>query len=117
MVLPKRDHTYPTNPVAGASFPLDQIPYSRCQLQWKTNQALSFVKAASSGQICDLILRFSHTAEYNLTATNIATSEMQRMQAEIKIAKDVKKNCRVISRTRVITGEDSLKAMQKADEK
>ena len=117
MILPKKDRTYPVNTVAGTFFPLNKIPYTKCPLRRQTNQALSFVKTASPGQICDLILRFSHTAEYNLTATDIATSEMQRLRAEFKIAKDVKKDRRVISRARVITGADALKAMRKAGEK
>ncbi|RPA99745.1 hypothetical protein L873DRAFT_1806261 [Choiromyces venosus 120613-1] len=42
---------------------------------------------------------------------------MQRLRAEIKIAKDVKKDRRIISRARVITGAEALEAMRKADMK
>ncbi|RPA88568.1 hypothetical protein L873DRAFT_1012038 [Choiromyces venosus 120613-1] len=42
---------------------------------------------------------------------------MQRLHAEIKIAKDVKKDRRIISRARVITGAETLEAMRKADAK
>ncbi|PUU83526.1 hypothetical protein B9Z19DRAFT_1060921 [Tuber borchii] len=48
---------------------------------------------------------------------DIATSEMQRLRAEIKIAKNIKKDCRLLSRARVITGAEALEAMHKAEEK
>ncbi|RPB02798.1 hypothetical protein L873DRAFT_367091 [Choiromyces venosus 120613-1] len=72
---------------------------------------------ATAGEICNLILCFSHTAEYGLTTTNIATTEMQRLQAEVKIAKDIKKDRRILSRAHVIIGTEAMEAMREANAK
>ncbi|RPA91048.1 hypothetical protein L873DRAFT_1872386, partial [Choiromyces venosus 120613-1] len=117
LVLPKKDHAYPPITHSETSFLLDKTPYTKCQLWWQTNQALSFIKTTSPSQICDLILRFSHMAEYNLMAIDIVTTKMQTLQAKIKIAKEMKKDCWIISRARVITGAETLEATQKADAK
>ncbi|RPA90989.1 DDE-domain-containing protein [Choiromyces venosus 120613-1] len=99
------------------SFPLEKTPYTKCQLRQQTNRALDFIKTATAGEICNLILRFSHTVEYGLTTTDIATTEMQRLRVEIKIAKDIKKDRRILSRARVITRAEALQAMQEANAK
>ncbi|RPA88402.1 hypothetical protein L873DRAFT_1726169, partial [Choiromyces venosus 120613-1] len=119
MILPKQTRTQLSkhSTVLGHHFPLDKTPYTKCQLCQQTNQALSFVKSTTEGEICSQILRFSHTAEYNLTSTDIATTEMQRLRVEIKITKDIKKDRRILSRARVITGAEAMEAMCEADAK
>ncbi|RPA99017.1 DDE-domain-containing protein, partial [Choiromyces venosus 120613-1] len=99
------------------SFPLDKTLYTKCQLCQQTNRALNFVKTATAGEICNLILHFSHTVEYGLTTTDIATTEMQRLRVEFKIAKDIKKDRRILSRARVITSAEAMEAMREADAK
>ncbi|RPA92016.1 hypothetical protein L873DRAFT_1818345 [Choiromyces venosus 120613-1] len=70
-----------------------------------------------AAEICNPILCFSHMAEYGLATTDITTTEMQRLQAEIKIAKDIKKDRRILSRAHVITGTEAMEAMHDANVK
>ncbi|RPA99603.1 hypothetical protein L873DRAFT_1633364, partial [Choiromyces venosus 120613-1] len=96
MVLPQQPRSSCSVPSTSSqdSFPLEKTPYTKCQLCQQTNQALNFIKTTTASGICNLILCFSHIAEYGLTTTDIATTEMQRLRTEIKIAKDIKKDRR-----------------------
>ena len=96
------------------SFPLDRTPYTKCQLRQQTNRALTFVKTATEGEICNLILKFSHAVEYGLTATEVAEADMQRLRAQMKVAKSVKKDNRVVSKARVLTAGNALHVMDEA---
>jgi len=78
--------------VTGHYFPLDKTPYTKYQLQQQTKRTLRFIKSAKPGEICNLIFHLSHTSESNITSTDKATTEMQRLQAEFKIAKDIKED-------------------------
>ena len=42
---------------------VEKAPYTKCQLYQQTNAALTFVKTATLGEVCNLILRFSHAVE------------------------------------------------------
>ena len=53
-------------------FPLENTPYTKCQLRQQTNRALTFIKSTTEGEICNLILWFSHTAEYMSVQADIA---------------------------------------------
>jgi len=44
MVLPKKDLTCPTNPVAGSSFPLNTTPYTKCQYAGRPIKYLVLLK-------------------------------------------------------------------------
>ena len=99
------------------SYPLDKTPYTKCQLRQQTHRAMTFVKTATEGEICNLLLRFSHAVEYNITSTEIATTEMQRLRQEMKVAKatNLKKDQRVVSRARVCTGSEGLRKIRNVE--
>jgi len=74
--------------------------------------ALSFVKTATEEEIRQLILRFSHTAEYALTEVDIATHDMARLWGEINLAKPHKPDLRHIKGGCVLTGAQILAAIK-----
>ena len=49
---------------SGGEFHLDKTPYSGCEHRQQTNLALEFSKTATGGELCKVILRLSHNAEY-----------------------------------------------------
>jgi hypothetical protein len=98
------------------SWPLDRTPYTKCQLRQQTNAALMFIKTATEGEVCNLIIKYSHIANYNMTKTEIAEVDMQRLRAQMKVAKAVTKDQRVLSRARVLTAAEGLEARKKLDE-
>ena len=67
-------------------FPLESTPYTKCELRQQTNRALTFIKTASPGEVCQLILRFSHTAEYMAVQADIANAEAQRVREAFRIS-------------------------------
>ena len=64
----------------------------------------------------DLIIKYSHIANYNMTKTEIAEVDMQWRQAQMKVANAVTKNQRVLSRARVLTAAKGLEARRKLDD-
>ena len=54
----------PPAPTSNGEFLLEKTPYTKCALRQQTNLALEFIKTATRGELCKLILHFSHTAEY-----------------------------------------------------
>ena len=97
------------------SWPLDRTPYAKCQLYQQTNATLVFVKTATEGEVCDLIIKYSHIANYNMTKTEIVEVDIQRLRAQMKVAKAVTKEQRVLSRARVLTAAKGLEARRKLD--
>ena len=73
---------------------LDKSPYTKCQLRQQTHRAMTFVKTATEGEICNLLFRFFHAVEYNIASTEISATEMHRLHQEMKVAKATKKDQR-----------------------
>lgn len=96
---------------------LGRTPYTHCELRQFTAYHLNFAKTATPGQICNMILRFSHTAESALTETNIDTHDMARLQNEIKLAKPRKKDMPHIKGGRILKGEQILAAIREREKK
>jgi hypothetical protein len=119
--LPKPQAARSTNTTTG-SFPLDKTPYTKCQLRQQTNQALTFIKNALHGEICNLILRFSHSlAEYFATTAEIAHSQAEKLCETLKEIPPGKKDRRQIKNSDnlsgVMTGGGILDEMQIRDQK
>jgi len=79
---------------------LEKIPYTKCEPRHQANQALQFrfSKTATSTTLCDLILHFSHTAEYHMTEADIARTESHNVRKEIKKVRYSKKDMRLLAR-------------------
>jgi len=84
---------------------LERTLHTKSELRQQTAWALNFVKTATEAEICRLILRFSHTAEFALAETDIVTHDMTRLRSQIKLAKPHKKDMRQLKGGRVLTGE------------
>ena len=111
----KDEHNYPEPPPLSSTFPLDKTPYTKCQLRVQTNRALAFARTGTRGQICEMVIKISHSAEYHLTQTNIVKHQMDRLRKESKV-KPAKKDNRVIGRERVLTGAQVLERMKQRDQ-
>jgi hypothetical protein len=97
------------------SFPLERTPYTKCELRQQTSQALMFAKTATTGEICNLILRFSHTAEYMSVQADIANTQAQRVREAAKKIRPSKKDLRRLGKGNVagvMTGENILKEIR-----
>jgi len=104
------------------SVELEKIPYTKCEHWLQTNQALQFrfSKTATSTTLCDLILHFSHTAEYYMTEANIARTESHNLQTEIEKVHPSEKDIRQLGRGNlagVMTGKGIFQGMKEHDEK
>jgi len=51
-----------------------------------------YLKTATEGEACDLIIKYSHIANYNMMKTETVEVDMQRLQAKMKVAKAVMKD-------------------------
>jgi hypothetical protein len=74
-----------------------------------------FAKTATTGQISNLILRFSHTAEYMSVQADIANTEARRIREAVKKIRPSKKDLRRLAKGNVagvMTGENILKEIQ-----
>jgi hypothetical protein len=94
---------------------LEQTPYTRHDLCQHTTYALTFAKTATEGQICNWILRFAHAAEHSLTQMDLAQTQLQRLQEQIKKIGPSKKDMRQFSkiqRAAVMTGEAILAGLK-----
>jgi len=97
------------------SFPLAHTPYTKCELRQQTSRALMFAKTATTGQICNLILRFSHTAEYMSVQADMANTQAQRVRDAVKKIRPSKKDLQRLGKGNVagvMTGENILKEIQ-----
>jgi hypothetical protein len=63
---------------------LETTPYTQHDLRQHTNDVLTFAKNAHEGQVCNWILRFAHAAENSLTQMDLAQTQLQRLQEQIK---------------------------------
>jgi hypothetical protein len=101
------------------SFPLDRTPYTKFELRQQTNQALYFVKKASEGEICNLILRFSHSAEYALVQTDIANHQMRQLRESMRNVRVSKKDMRQFSkekRSGVLTATEIVEEIKQRED-
>jgi len=97
------------------SFSLEHSPYTKCELCQQTSRALMFAKTATTGQICNLILRFSYTAEYMSVQADIANTQAQRVREADQKIRPSKKDLRRLgigNVAGVMTGENILKEIQ-----
>ena len=105
---------------ASEGFPLESTPYTKCELRQQTNRALTFIKTASPGEVCQLILRFSHTAEYMAEQADIANAEAQRVREAVRKIRPSKKDLRRLGKGNfagVMTGKGILDEMEERDKK
>jgi len=99
---------------------LEKTPYTWHDICQHTNYALTFANTATEGQACNWILRFSHAAEHSLTQMDLAQTQLQRLQEQIKNIRPSKKDIHQFSnsqRAAVITGESILAGMKKHKDK
>ena len=87
-------------------FLLENTPYTKCGLLQQTNRALNFIKTATEGEICRLILRFSHTAEYMAIQANIAKMEAKRAREAVKRVRSSKERPLTIGKGEFGWGDD-----------
>jgi len=74
-----------------------------------------FAKTATTGQICNLILRYSHTAEYMSVQADIANTQAQHVREAVNKIRLSKKDLRRLGKGNVavvMTGENILKEIQ-----
>ena len=107
---------------SSSGFPLERTPYTKCELRQQTNQALTFIKTASEGDICNLklILRFSHTAEYMATQAHIANAEAQKVRQAVKAIRPSQKDMRRLGKGNVagaMGAQEILQGIKEWEEK
>jgi len=74
-----------------------------------------FAKTATPGQICNLILRFSYTAEHMSVQADIANIEDQRVRKAVQTIRPLTKDLQRLGKWNVaggMTGENILKEIQ-----
>ena len=101
-------------------FPFENTPYTKCELWQQTNRALTKLKTANPREVCQLILRFSHTAEYMAVQADIANAKAQQARKAVEKIGTSKKDLRHLGKgnlTGVMTGEGILDVMQECDKK
>jgi len=97
------------------SSPLGYTPYTKCELRQQTSRAPMVANTATTGQICNLILRFSHTAEYMSVQADIANTEAQRVREAVKKLRPSMNDLWKLGKgivAGVMTGENILKQIQ-----
>ena len=104
-----------------STLPLDKSLYTKCQIRQQTNQALAFLKEASYGDICRLIVKFFHTAEY-MTTADIANAQAQKLREALEEIPPTseKKNyhqMRALPDSGVMTGGTIMRTMEEQDRK
>ena len=104
-----------------STFPLDKTPYTKCQFLQQTNQALASIKGASYGNICKLIIKFFHTAEYMATKVDIAGAQAQKLREALKEVPPGKIGCHQMRDSTnlagVMSGAVNMRTMEERDRK
>ena len=99
---------------------LEKTPNTKCQLRQQTNAALAFVKTATSGKVCNLILRFSHAVEQSFATAEIANSEASRLRTQLKEdagqGRKKRKDRKVVSKARVLTVGEGIAMVEEMDQ-
>ena len=97
---------------------LEKTPYTKCQLRQQTNVALAFVKTATLGKVCNLILRFFHAVEQSFATAEIANSEASRLRTQLKEGTSggkKRKDRKVVSKARVLTVGEGVAVVEEMD--
>ena len=75
---------------------------------------MEFIKTATGGELCKLILRFSHNAAYMAVQADIAHSQAKKLRKAVKQIRPSKKDLRRLGKGNlagVATVEDILNDM------
>ena len=119
-VLEKLQAPSPPTPrlkAAPESVILEQTPHSKCELRQQTALAFNFVKRATVGEISQLILKFSHTAEYALSEVDIVDHDMARLRGEMKLVRPHKQDLRHIKGGHALSSSLIRAAIKELEEK
>ena len=99
---------------------LEKTPYTKCELRQQTNLAPEFIKTATGGELCKLILRFSHNVEYMTMQTDIAHAQAKKLWEAVKQIRPSKQDLRRLGKgdlAGVMKGEDILNDMEERERK
>ena len=96
---------------------LEQTPHSRCELWQQIALALNFVKRATVGEVSQLILKFSHIADYALSEVDIVYHDMAGLRGELKLAQQHKQDLRHIKSGCALSSSLIPAAFKECDEK
>lgn len=101
------------------SFPLDNTPYTKCQLRALKHRTLEFVKTACPGELSDLVVKYHNAIEFHESVATLAQNDNDRLRQQLKVAKHTKKDQRAVAKgqARVITGEMVMAEMREMDAK
>ena len=82
--------------------------------------ALIFIKTATPGKVCNLILRFSHAVEQSLATAEIANSEASRLRTQIRGGSGQggvkRKDLKAVSRAWVLTMGEGIAMVEEMDQ-
>ncbi|KAA8914181.1 hypothetical protein FN846DRAFT_886166 [Sphaerosporella brunnea] len=78
---------------------------------------MEWIKTATYGQLCKHVLRLKNELVSEKVQNEILTNDMQHLRNQSKLAKNTKKDKRVISKARVITGAQAMEGKKALDEK
>jgi hypothetical protein len=95
-------------------------PKTRRDLRTQTNAAVKFVSQANQKkekETIAVILRLAHLAEAALTRADLESFQVKKLQKEFAGKKAARKDLRVLSKARVITGADIIRLKKERDEK
>jgi hypothetical protein len=92
----------------------DKTPQTRSELRQPT---MEMMKTATPRRMRKHVARLTHELIYEKVQNEVLTNDMQRLRDQTKIAKDTKKDKRVISKARVITGANARSAKESLDKK
>ena len=95
---------------------VDREEFTQAEIRQQGIWRLEFVKTATPGEICDLVHTFNSREVYLQTKVQILEHELVRQKKELAQAQ-TKKDRRVLSKARVLTGQEALDLMATADAK
>ena len=83
------------------------------------NAALVFVKTATLGKVCNLILHFSHTVEQSFATAEIANNEASRLRTQLlkegTSGRKKRKDRKVVSKARTLTVSEGIVVVEEMD--
>ena len=99
---------------------LENTPYTKHNLRQQTQFALRSIKTAFEGEVCNWILSFAHTVEHSFIETDLARTELQRLQHQIKTIRPLKKGMWQFSKAQqhgVMTRSQTPAGIKERDDK
>ena len=108
----------PSAPTSKGEFLLEMTPYTKCALRQQMNLALEFIKMATRGELCKLILRFSHTAEYMAVQADSTHAKAKKLCEVVKQIHPSNKDLQQLGKGNlagVMIGEDILNNMEEQE--